>query len=83
MCTAFLMGCLFLILGVQNYFNWGYGEDDKRTEADIASDAERGRTQFILGLLMFTPGSYGVFMLFMAFVEAPGYDYSMVPSYDE
>ena len=76
-----------LFYGYHNFFSYvdsvGIDPTETRSVKRIESDIERGKTTLILGILMFLPGSYGSFMLFMAWRGVPGYEYSMVPSYDE
>jgi len=77
------MGMTMLYLGIQNFFSLGFPVDDNRTADRIKLDVERGKTMLILGTIMILPGSYGTFMLFMAYRGYPGYSYEMVPSYDD
>ncbi len=44
---------------------------------------DRGFTLMILGGVMFLPGSYASFILFGAWLGWRGFDYNMVPSYDD
>eukprot|EP01035_Chromulina_nebulosa_P020703 gene20703-26840_t len=37
----------------------------------------------ILGGLMFTPGSYACFIIYGSWKGWPGFDYSLIPSYDD
>ncbi|GMH85585.1 hypothetical protein TrVE_jg5183 [Triparma verrucosa] len=64
-------GITCMCLGVYFYLT------DRRNVED------RGLAIFLLGVIMFLPGSYSSFMIFASFREWPGYDYSQIPSYDD
>lgn len=44
---------------------------------------DRGLSMVVLGSLMFIPGSYASFILYGSWRGWHGYEYSMIPSYDD
>eukprot|EP01041_Mallomonas_annulata_P012285 gene12285-25838_t len=47
------------------------------------TDQDRGIAVIVLGCLMFIPGSYASTVLYGSWAGWEGYEYNMVPSYDE
>jgi hypothetical protein len=67
----FIAGSVFLVAGLYIYF------------MNLRAGSDRGLAMVLLGLLMFTPGSYASFVLYGAYHGWAGYDYNQIPSYDE
>ena len=74
----FIVGSYFVWQGISNYVN------DVRPTYNV--DGERIGAEpwelIVLGMLMFIPGSYHVFVALMACCEQPGYTYKDVSAYE-
>ncbi len=63
-----MLGTVFLILGAEKFL-----------EAGISGSYEF----FLLGSILFIPGSYHTFIAFMACKKVPGYTFDQVSVFDE
>ncbi|KAI8066320.1 UPF0414 transmembrane protein C20orf30-like protein [Gongronella butleri] len=69
----FSVGSMLIVLGVM--IKLGY----------ITSDVwlDRGIPFLVLGSIMFIPGAYHLYLAYYAYHETPGYDFSMIPEWDD
>eukprot|EP01039_Chlorochromonas_danica_P000804 gene804-873_t len=70
--VLFLGGIIFLAVGLSIMFS-----------STRSHGKDRGTLLVILGSVMFLPGSYASVIIYGSFKGWPGYDYSLIPSYDD